>query len=354
MGTNREKIKLLIITQKVDINDDILGFFHGWIEKFAGKFEKIIVICLQEGDYDLPRNVKVLSLGKERGKSKIKYLINFYRFIYRERKNHDTVFVHMNPIYVILGGLFWKLRHKKISLWYAHGYADWRLKLAERIANIIFTSTKEGFRIKSKKLKIVGQGIDTKKFKPIAKKENRVFKIISVGRISPSKDYETLIKAIEDLKDINFEVEIIGGVGLPGDESYSERIKELVKKEELKRAIKFLGPLPFKKIASHLQSADLFVSMGLTGSLDKVLLEAMACGLPILTCNEALENVLGKYRKVLMYPKKDFKFLAKKIDFIFKLKDGERKAIGQDLRQIVVRDHSLNNLIKKISYTLIH
>jgi len=111
-------MKLLIITQKVDINDDILGFFHGWIEKLAEKFEQIIVICLQKGKYNLPDNVKVLSLGKEQYLyhshiiRRLVFLYNFYKDIFRERKNYDTILVHMNPIYVLLGGLFWKLWRK--------------------------------------------------------------------------------------------------------------------------------------------------------------------------------------------------------------------------------------------------
>ena len=114
-------MNLLILTQKVDKNDAILGFFHSWILEFAKNYEKVTVICLYEGEHNLPNNVKVLSLGKEKGVSKITYLYNFYKFIFQERKNYDKVFVHMNQIYIILGGLFWKLSGKEIGLWYAHG-----------------------------------------------------------------------------------------------------------------------------------------------------------------------------------------------------------------------------------------
>jgi len=69
-------MRLLIITQKVDKNDPILGFFHRWIEEFAKYCQSIIVICLQKGEYNLPKNIKILSLGKEKGKSKIKYIFN--------------------------------------------------------------------------------------------------------------------------------------------------------------------------------------------------------------------------------------------------------------------------------------
>jgi len=354
-------MKLLIITQILDRNDPLLGFFHEWIREFAKQFKDLIVICLQKDEYNLPKNVKVLSLGKKSARNNLYHshvicrlalLFRFYKYIYRERKNYDAVFIHMNQIYVILGSLFWKLWKKKISLWYAHGHVDWRLKLAERITNIIFTSTKEGFRIKSKKVKIVGQGIDIEKFKPIARKENYVFKIISISRISPSKDCETLIKAIKNLKNINFEVEIIGGVSLLEDENYLKKLKKLISEKGLGDAIKFLGPKPNKEIIEYLQSADLFVNMSQTGSLDKAVLEAMACRLPVLTCNEALGSVLGKYGEALMYPKKDFKTLAEKIDFIINLNAEEKDKTTKDLRQIVVENHSLNSLIKKISSIL--
>lgn len=58
-------MRLLIVTQKVDKNDPILGFFHRWIEEFSKHCEKLTVICLQAGEFKLPANVTVLSLGKE-------------------------------------------------------------------------------------------------------------------------------------------------------------------------------------------------------------------------------------------------------------------------------------------------
>ena len=76
--------RLLIITQKIDINDPVLGFFHNWIYEFAKNFSGIVAICLERGDYDLLGNVKVLSLGKEKQKSRLKYLILFYKYIWQE------------------------------------------------------------------------------------------------------------------------------------------------------------------------------------------------------------------------------------------------------------------------------
>ncbi len=367
-------MKLLIITQKVDINDDVLGFFHNWIEEFAKHCESVIVICLQKGEYDFPENVKVLSLGKgprkenafdarakRQGKvyakvfsflDKIKYSWNFYKYIWKERKNYDAVFVHMNPEYVVLGGLPWRLWNKKTGLWYAHGTVNLKLRLAEKLADIIFTSTESGFHLASKKKKVVGQGIDTEKFKPRPeiRKNDGVFKIISIGRISPVKDYETLINAIEILAKggLKLSVDIVGATGLPKQEKYLSDLKKMVAEKNLSGTINFSGSISNKDIAPQLQSADLFVNMSHTKSLDKAILEAMACGLPVLTCNEALKGVLGEYETELMYPKKNLKALAEKIKFIMDLGQGKKEAISVDMREIVVKNHGLENFIGKI------
>ncbi|OIO08690.1 hypothetical protein CO115_02585 [Candidatus Falkowbacteria bacterium CG_4_9_14_3_um_filter_36_9] len=352
-------MKLLILTQKVDINDDLLGFMHDWILKFAEHCSSVVVICLEKGEYKLPINVRILSLGKEEvGGCNLKiwkrfiYLVRFYKYIWSERGNYDAIFTHMNKEYIILGWALWELWGKKIGLWYAHGYAPLSLKIAEKLTDFIFTSTKSGCRLKSNKINIIGQGINVNKFKVSGKEVNKgeKFQIISVGRISPSKNYETLIAAIEVLISNNFkmQVDIIGDVGIKEQQQYFNDLKEIIKDKFLDESIKFLGSVPNKDVVNFLQNADLFVNMSYTGSLDKAVLEAMACEVPVLTCNEAFEEIMGKYKKILMYPKKDYKQLAEKIKFIISTSSEERHIIGVDLRSIVVDNHSSEQLINKI------
>ena len=347
-------MKLLILTQKVDINDDVLGFMHGWLAEFAKNCEKVIVVCLKKGEYELPENVKVLSLGKEIGESKIKYLINFYRYIWRERKNYDSVFVHMNQIYVVLGAIFWRLSGKKIGLWYAHGHAGMVLRLAEKLTDYVFTPTLDSFRLASNKINALGHGIDTKKFDIASNKirSNDEINIVTIGRISPSKDYGTLISAMGCLRDRHPDKKIIVKIiGRPGDDSqkeYLESLHGLVLEKKLNEQISFIGSIPNKDVANYLQSADLFVNMSHTGGLDKAVLEAMACGIPVITCNETFENIFGVLKNRLMFPKKDWRELANRLEDIMLLSQEEKNKIGADLRETVVAGHELKNLIKKI------
>lgn len=344
-------MRLLLLTQKVDNRDDVLGFMHRWIEQFAARCEQVTVLCLFEGAHSLPSNVRVFSLGKERGASRFKYIWNFFRIICRERKFYDSVFVHMNQEYIVLGGVLWRLWHKKIALWYAHGHVSSSLRIAEKLTDIVFTSTRSGFRLPSKKIQVIGQGIDTAYFVPAsASHVQSGFNIIVVGRISPVKDYETLILAAEKLHGViqDLKVEIIGGAGLPEQEHYLQLLRELVITKGLESVVNFVGPLANNDIVSHLQRSDLFVNTSHTGSLDKAVLEAMSCGLPILTCNEALGEVLGPYTNQLMFSKKNVDELAQKIEFLYELGDGERHRVGIKLREIVVREHGLEGFVQKI------
>ena len=222
-------MNLLITTQKVDKNDQLLGFFIEWLREFAQKFEKITVLCLEKGEFELPENVKVLSLGKDRGSGKLRQLSAFYFLIYTHRNDYDAVFVHMNPIWMVLGGICWKMLGKKKFLWYTSGGVTLKLKIAEKLADKVLTASPESFRFKSKKVVVTGHGIDTGLFQPDFSRSNLKdgvprfdlgeIKILSVGRIAPVKNYETLIEAAKILKDegVNFAITMIGEAPLEKD-----------------------------------------------------------------------------------------------------------------------------------------
>lgn len=347
-------MKLLIITQKVDEQDQVLGFMHRWIEEFAKRCETLTVICLEEGAHHLPDNVRVLSLGKERKPSRARYVFRFWYFIWRERRVYNAVFVHMNQIYVLLGWLLWRVAGKKVTLWYAHGAVSVSLRIAEKMSDVVFTSTASGFRIPSAKTRIVGQGIDTDHFVPTVRAENPIPRILMVGRLSPAKDQATLIRALGLLTrgGWRLKAEIIGSAGREGQESYADELKRLIAEEHMEANVRFLGGIPHKEILPHLQQADVFVNTGLTGSLDKAGLEAMATGLPVLTCNEAYEDVLKDHKNLLMFSKKNPEDLARRIEILLSMDAASYRQLRESMRAIVVGHHRVSGLVDKIITTL--
>lgn len=327
-------MRLLLITQKVNKNDSILGFFHEWILRLSKKVEKITVICLEKGDYDLPKNVSVLSLGKEKSKSKIKYIFNFYKYIYKNKKEYDKVFVHMNPIYIILGFWLWGILGKKMYLWYTHKNVDLKLRFSSLFVNKIFTASKKSFRLKTKKLKVLGHGIDLNIFKPNTDKREQN-KIISAGRVSKTKNYEPLIDA---MKKIEARVELAG----PIDEGYKKELDNIIKETGVENKISFVGPINYQNIVDFYNSANVFVNFSKTGSLDKAILEAMACGLNILTSNEALIEELPE--RYITSEKEE--------ELILKIKNSLDLGIDNWAVNYVRENHNLDVLVEKLSKEL--
>jgi glycosyltransferase involved in cell wall biosynthesis len=341
-----QNLNLLIITQKVDFNDDLLGFFHGWIKEFAKYCKSVIVISLQKGEYDLPQNVKVLSLGKERGRSRLKYLSNFYKYIFQERKNYDAVFVHMNPIYIVLGGIFWKIFGKKVFLWYIHPKADKFLKPAMLLVDKIFTASPHSFPLKSKKLEITGHGIDLTFFRRYEEIKKIPNSLLFVGRISPVKNLHILIDAANILhqSDINFVLNIVGDK----DErfpDYFEKIKKDSANLEKLGKIKFLGKIPNKEMPKIYNQNEVLINLTPSGSFDKAILEAMACGCLVLVANKSFEGVLSKE---FIFNQEDFQDLASKLIWALKLSLLEKEKYGKDFRKYVMENHNLETLIQKI------
>ncbi len=342
-------MKLLIITQKVDINDDVLGFFHGWIKKLAEHFENIVVICLQAGEYDLPKNVEILSLGKENNRSKIKYLWNFYKYIFLYRKNYDTVFVHMNQEYVILGWKFWKLWRKKIFMWRNHPAGGFLVRIAALLADKVFCTSLFAFVKRYKKTKIMPVGIDTESFKFPAEGEARQRwqdSILSLGRISPVKKIEVLIDALKIMsnKNINFKAKIIGDAP-ERDKEYYENLRQKTKEYNLENYVDFEKGVPNYKSPDIYRQYEIFVNLTPSGSLDKTIFEAMACGNLVLVSNRSL---LGQIDGRLFFKENDAQDLAVKLEKILFLDASKKEDIIKSSRDFVIQKQSLGLLIKRL------
>lgn len=344
-------MKLLIITQKVNASDPVLGFFHRWILEFAKHCQQVTVICLEKGQHHLPENVRVLSLDKEGGKGKIVRLVRFWKYVYKERSNYDKVFVHMNPIYIVLAGWWWRYFQKKgVFLWYTHKHVDWKLKWTEKFVNKIFTASEESLRLDTSKKVVTGHGIDTTFFQPnIRLKANGGnFCILTVGRLSETKGHELIIKATEILrsKDIPANLLVIGGPVTKKDDEYVKKIKKEVQKNN-SNFVSFLGPLPHSEVVSYFQKVDVFVNASQTESLDKTILEAMACETLIVSSNDSAIGILEKFDDNLIFEKNNVNDLVRSLEYCYQ---NNQRLLGlkKSLRQEVIDYHNLSKLIEHL------
>ena len=339
-------MKLLVITQRVDKDDENLGAFYYWFEAFASRFESVVIIADGVGNFSLPDNVEVYSLGKERRHNRIRRIWKFWEFFSEHYAKSDAVFFHMIPEFVIAAAPFTlSLKGKRVSgLWYAHKSVTPMLRCAEKIVDYIFSSSEAGFRLPSKKILFVGQAINTSLFRPSRTLHNTdALRMVSVGRISPVKNYEAIIRACALLPQRwgkKWSLSFIGGPLRKSDEEYMDFLKRYVSERSLDDRIQFMGPRKYSEIPSILQSHDMFINVSKTGSLDKAVLEAMSCGLTVIAANEAYKEVLPqKYFLDHTSPE----FLSERIQML-----ASEDHPSNILSAIVGEKHSLEHTIDRI------
>jgi len=289
-------MKLLITTQVLDRDDPgYFGFFHAWVEEFARHCESVEVICLREGTHALPANVRVHSLGKERGRPRlgtVVYGLRLVRLAWRLRSRYDTVFVHMNPEYIVCAGLMWRMLGKRIGLWYAHKRVSLMLRLGVLISHVALTSSSHGLQIAGAKRRIVGQGIDTR-FVPGQKNASDRLRLMYWGRLSPSKQLNEILAAAQELERRGTPVSVtfVGEPGHEGDRAYAQAVQAHAK--TLGFPVHFLGGKPHRELPTLVRQADVCVNISTTGSMDKTVLEAMAAGIPVVASNDSYREVLS-------------------------------------------------------------
>ena len=372
-------MKLLILTQKVDKNDPILGFFHRWLVEFAKHCEQVTVIALGVGEHDLPDNVRVFSLGKEkhlrdaekvrssalegeelRKRSdlgnfkrsvleeqlqKIKYVIRFYRLIWRERNNYDTVFVHMNQEYVLLGGLVWKFLRKKVTMWRNHQKGNILTNIATILSDKVFCTSKYSYTARFKKTVIMPVGIDTSLFKRDETIVRTPNSILFLGRISPVKNVHLFIEALTllDERGVAFAASIYGDPSAR-DAVYYKRVRNLAAPLEEKGRITFHKGVPNTETPALYLQHDIFVNATLSGSFDKTILEAMACERLVIACNDSLKDILPAE---FIFKEGDAESLAEKLKRALMSALDEKENTGKTARAQALK-HDVSILADKV------
>jgi len=201
----------------------------------------------------------------------------------------------------------------------------------------IVTSVPEACNIPSRKITVVGQGIDTERFRYMGvKKKER--SILFLGRISPVKNIDTLLDAFERVAqtDNSISLGIVGSAPL-ADQEYLKGILVRIKASQVSSRIHYYGGVPNHQTPEIYNYYELFINLTPTGSFDKSILESMACETPVLAVNEGgyKETVVDGKTGYLL-PRKAEKF-SDKLLFLYSNKN-KRNKMGKDARAHVIKN----------------
>lgn len=277
-------MRLLVVTQVIDTQDPVLGFFVEWVRALASRFDRVVVICLKRGAYDLPSNVTVYSLGKEEGNvSRFVYGRRFLHLIWSHRHEYDAVFVHMNQEYLLLYGWLWRLLRKKMYLWRNHYAGSFLTDVAALFCTNVFCTSKHSYTARYKKTIVMPVGVNTDRFRLDAHIPRTARSVLWLGRIAPSKRVEVLLDALDILQSrgVQFAATIVGSP-LPEHEAYYRALKQRVATSTFSEQVTFKQGVPNAETPNLYRAHQVFVNTSPSGMLDKTIFEAAGSGCTLL------------------------------------------------------------------------
>lgn len=337
------------------ITDVYYPYVKGGVEKRISKIaeqlsksDDVHVYCMKfwEGDRDLKLNenltlhgvCKSHSLYSSEGKRKVSQAISFSLNLIKPlfEEDYDIVEVSEFPFFHIFTAKAYCLIKKKplIATW----HEVWSLKywidyagffkgtvgfFIEKICSLLpdeFIVNSGHTRKKLGKGKIIYNGVDIDKIKS-TKKSLEKYDILYAGRLSEHKNVDVLIKAVSILKKTN----PIVRVGIIGDGPEKTKLKTLSERLKLSKNIDFPGFVD--EVYPYMKSSKIFVLPSEREGFGMVVMEALACGTPVITVNHpnnaSVEFVSdGKDGYVVELNKEK---IAEKIAFLLSDKDALEK-----------------------------
>jgi glycosyltransferase involved in cell wall biosynthesis len=197
------------------------------------------------------------------------------------------------------------------------------------------------------KIIVLPNAVDTNTFKPsVSKEENTV---LYAARINQEKGLDVLLEALFHL-DIQTHLVIIGPVG---NKSFFVKIERLMRKvtEETSHKVTYLGHVDKGTLIDWHRKASVFVCPSVSDHFPISILEAMACGTPVVGTNVgAIPEVIENGVNGILAPPNDSKALAVALEELLADKK-KRETYGENARRIVEKNFSWQTVIGRLIQT---
>lgn len=335
-------MRLLFVTQALDLDDPVLSVYHEWAKMLAGISTSMEAVCLKEGRHDLPDTVTVHSLGKERGGvSSVRYALRFFWLSWKLRNSYDVVFVHMNQEYVLISGLLWKLLGKKVYLWRNHYAGSWLTDIAAAFCEKVFCTSTHSYTAKYRKTVLMPVGVNTERFVVQGAQERVPRSILFFSRIAPSKRVDMFVEALGILKDrgVLFVASVVGSASQE-HEDYAKSVLTRATELGLDEQVRFVPAVLNEDAPGVYRTHEIYVNCSPSGMFDKMLFEAAASGCIVLAESEDFKKA-GFDDST--YESDSSVSLAGRIEQLLELSETRRRDI-QDRLSGLAHLHSLSAL----------
>jgi glycosyltransferase involved in cell wall biosynthesis len=207
------------------------------------------------------------------------------------------------------------------------------------------------------KIHLIPNGVDTALFAPVNAKQKSLLReklnlpqaaIIAIytGRLVSYKGLPLLLRVWDEIRCRHENaILLLAGTGGLDIHNCEAQLHDYVKSAGLKEMVWFLGPV--QNVPEYLQAADLFVFPTENDAFPSSLIEAMACGLPIITTPVgAMKTIVTHQETGLLVEPGNHRQLYEAIEAIIS-DDALASRLGQACRQIAQERYSAGSMIRK-------
>lgn len=201
---------------------------------------------------------------------------------------------------------------------------------------------------------VIRCGVDTSQFAPNVNRKPGTLGILAVGRLVPKKGFDHLLYAINNLRQrgsLDQQIQVIIAGGGPEE----QRLKGLIEELRLEKLVTMLGEQSNTQVLDLMHNADVFVlpcveaKDGDRDGIPVVLMEAMACGLPVITGDIAPIRELVQHEETgLMVSATDHDALADALLALISDPD-HRHELGKAAREMVEAEFSKTVNVKRLT-----
>jgi glycosyltransferase involved in cell wall biosynthesis len=326
-------MRLVVVTQQVDPASPVLGATVDKLRALAERVDELVVLADSAVEGVLRPNCRVhlFSSSRRAGRG-----LRFESALAQElarRPRPAAVLAHMCPIYAVLAAPVARPLGVDVLLWFTHWRKSGLLRAAERLSTKVLSVDERTFPLDSRKLVAIGHGIDVSGFQCVERPERSPLTLLALGRTSPSKGLETIMRAVAEVPEVALRV--VGPSVTEEERMYRIALERFVLERGLLDRVEVLGPAPRNAVPALYAQVDALVNDMRPGATDKVVYEAAATCLPVIASNPAFDALLPEE---LRFAPGDAEGLAAAIR---RLATMDRNEVGRRLRETVLREHSV-------------
>jgi len=353
--------RIVFVTQAYDQSDPLLGVVGDWVGALARRFDGVDVIAQRAPGAVGWRlrardgvGVRVATMGKETGTGRLGQFLAMQASLAQALPGARAVFIHMVPRYAVLAAPLARIFRVPVVLWYAHGNVDRALRMAVPLVQRILTPTRDSFPIDGAidphvraRLACIGHGIDTARYSPDGLTDPVPGLVVSAGRLSPVKRHEVVLRELAAITPDRWSLRVVGAPLHSADASYRLRLEAEAGSLGVADRVTLVGAVPFDRMAMEYRSAWVLAHTSRTGSLDKVVLEAAACGVPVVSTAPSSRAVLGPFGDELLAT--DDRTFGERLRAVLGWSATKRDDVGRALRGAVIAGHGLDHWADRVA-----